>query len=65
VLGRDGPPVLPPVGGFVLMRKDQMRRDQYPPEWSEYLKYGLDAQLGMPLYEGRVHNFMFALYQVQ
>ncbi|MCX5688583.1 MAG: hypothetical protein NTV94_02105 [Planctomycetota bacterium] len=65
VFGREGPPVLPPVGGFVLLRKDAMPRDQYPPEWSEYVKHGLDARLGVPLYEGKVHNFMFAIYQVR
>lgn len=64
VFGREGPPVLPRAGDFVLLRTDAMRRDQYPPEWSEYMKHGLRAKLGEPVFAGNVHNFTFALHQV-
>jgi 4-amino-4-deoxy-L-arabinose transferase-like glycosyltransferase len=61
VFGKEGPPPLPKSGGFLLLRDDTMKRDQYPPELPEFERHGI--RLGEPLMHGRVHNFTFALYQ--
>jgi hypothetical protein len=65
VFGREGPPVLPAPGDFVLLRTDTRRRDQYPPELPEYQSHGLEPRLGSSIYSGKVHNFEFALFRVQ
>ncbi len=63
VFGHQGSPILPAVGGYVLMRTDTRPRDQYPPEHDEYAKYNLFSRLEQ-LDQGKVHNFEFTLYRV-
>jgi len=65
VFREQGPPPLPSLGCFVLLRTDQGPRDQYPPEWGEYAKAGLIDRLGPAVFKGTAHNFEFELHQIR
>lgn len=57
-------PLLPPPGSYLLLRTDTRPRDQYPPELPAYVENGFLSQFGKSIYEGKVHNFSFALYRI-
>jgi len=63
-LMQPGPPRLPPTGGYLVLRDDEGRRDQYPPELPEYENADLLRRLGTPVFRGAVHNFTFRVYQI-
>jgi len=64
VFGQEGPPALPRSGDYVLLRTDDLPRDQYPPEVSQYVAAGFMPML-REVTSGRVHKFTFTLFRYQ